>query len=343
MAKKKKVVIVVPTIREQSIKRFLQEWQREFFGNKNFNVHLILVEDNPTKTFKLLYKKSEVTHYSWEDIEKDLGKKSWIIPRRTDCVRSYGYFKAYKMNPDMIITLDDDCYPLAHYLKDIRSSLINMHWNALYNTKSKVESMWISTISDFRPRGIPYKNFKKNVIENTVLNHGLWYNVPDFDGTTQLKAKKTSGLKGYAIQQRFSMGKFFPMCGMNIAWKKEVTPAMFFLLMGQDKNGRHWGYDRFGDIWCGIFLKKISDHLGFGISSGDPIIWHDRASNPLTNIKKEKTGLRVNEYLWQKVDEVRLTSKTFKDCYYELAHKLNLNDVYWKQQKKAMKLWTTLY
>ena len=52
-----KAIVVVPTIREQCIQDFLQAWQDEF------SVHrIIVVEDNPTKTFKL--NQSNVTHYA---------------------------------------------------------------------------------------------------------------------------------------------------------------------------------------------------------------------------------------------------------------------------------------
>lgn len=342
--KKRKVAIVVPTIRENSIVRFLEEWEEEFFNNREYSIKVFLIEDNHEKTFNLSKYKGKIIHYSWSDIEMVLGKNSWIIPRRTDCVRSFGYLMAYKSKPDIIITLDDDCYPLKKYLKSTESSLIKTHWDALMGKKEeKIENAWISTIKKLRPRGIPYKKFERRYESVTALNHGLWYNVPDFDGTTQLASKKTSGLHGYAINQDIPKDKFFPMCGMNIAWKNEVTPAMYFLLMGQDIKGNHWGYDRFGDIWCGIFLKKIVDHLNFNISSGNPIIWHDRASNPLTNIKKERTGVKVNEYLWQKIDNLRLTKSSFKDCYVELSEKLDLKGEYWENLKKAMKIWASLF
>ena len=82
----KKVVIVVPTIRENNIKDFLQAWGPEFK-----TATLVIVEDNPERTFKI--GGANVEHLCHQDIDKDLGKDAWIIPRKTDCVRSYGYFK----------------------------------------------------------------------------------------------------------------------------------------------------------------------------------------------------------------------------------------------------------
>ena len=68
--KKIKTIIVVPTIREASIKRFLEEWDKELFGDKRFFVHLFIVEDNPTKTFRISLKKRRITHYSWDNDTK---------------------------------------------------------------------------------------------------------------------------------------------------------------------------------------------------------------------------------------------------------------------------------
>jgi len=339
-----KIIIVIPTIRKNSINRFLKEWKQEFLNNKKFDVNLLIIEDNPQKTFDL--KQKNLIHYSWEDIEKDLGKNSWIIPRRTDCIRSYGYWKAFQKNPNMIITLDDDCYPLKkHFTKTKnKKKFLQTHWDALNKGINIQENYWITTIKDLRPRGIPYKKrIKIKKYKNIILNHGLWYNVPDLDGKTQLSMERVSGLNNYAINQIIPKNKYYPMCGMNLAWKPEATPALFFLLMGQNENNKYWGFDRFGDIWSGIIFKKIADHLGYNISSGNPIIWHDRASNANVNFEKEKSGLRINEYFWQMIDEINLTKNNFKDCYKQIAQKLPSKNIYFIKLKKAMKLWINLF
>lgn len=340
----KKVSIVVPTIREESLTRFLEEWSNIFFENKEFDINLIIVEDNPKKTFSIK-KNPKVSHLCWEDIEADLSEKSWIIPRRTDCVRSYGYWKAYQQKPGMILTLDDDCYPIENYM-DIRSdqNLVLQHWNNLFAEVKVGVDAWTNTISKYKPRGYPYENTHKKVIPTNVgISHGLWYNVPDLDGQTQLKMKKTSGLFGYGIHQLIPKNRYYPMCGMNLAWKTELTPIMYFWLMGQHADGNHWGYDRFGDIWCGILSKRILDHLDMSVVSGNPIVWHDRASNPETNMKKESPGMPINEVLWEIVDSVKFKSEDLVTCYREIAKQLPSDSDYWIKQKEAMNLWTTLY
>src|SRR3989344_7249312 len=98
-----KTVIVVPTIRVERIQDWLEKWSGELKESQ-----IIIVEDNPQKTFHI--SQANVTHYAWDDIDKDLGENAWIIPHRTAAVRSYGFYKASQLEPDMIITLDDDCY-----------------------------------------------------------------------------------------------------------------------------------------------------------------------------------------------------------------------------------------
>ncbi|HPN38528.1 MAG TPA: hypothetical protein PL041_08985 [Melioribacteraceae bacterium] len=313
-----KVFIVVPTIRENCITDFLSAWQSEF---KDLTV--IVVEDNPQKTFNI--KHYNVLHYCWLDIDNELGENSWIIPRKTDCVRSFGYYKAYKLGADIIITLDDDCYP-------VNGNFVKTHINRLTTGN---ENAWVSSLENLIPRGVPYYNL--NRINECVLNHGLWEGIADYDAITQLTIERQKNETVW-IDKTIPVGKYFPMCGMNISWKRELTPAMYFLLMGRD-----YEFDRFGDIWCGIISKKIIDHLGYAVNSGSPAILHKRASNVWQNLKKELPGLPVNEEFWTVVDNIKLTSDSFKGCYLEIAENLEMEGEYWAKLKTAMKIWANLF
>jgi hypothetical protein len=44
----------------------------------------------------------------------------------------------------------------------------------------------------------------------------------------------------------------------------------------------------------------ICDHLGLGVKTGKPYIWHSKASNPFVNLKKEFKGI-----FWQEVRHAR--------------------------------------
>lgn len=314
-----RAAIVVPTIREKLIVSFLNAWRDALADHL-----VIVVEDNPERTFDVSLPNAQ--HYCWADIDKELGRDSWIIPRRTDCVRSYGYYKAFSAEIDFIITLDDDCYPLSE-------RFVEKHYE---NLEEPAEGdAWISTGQGLLPRGMPYETTLRSA--ECVINHGLWSKVPDFDAVTQLLNTRL-GQQFEPVEQVIPRGKFFPMCGMNLAFKPKVVPAMYFLLMG-----REWPFDRFGDIWCGVFAKRICDHLGFAVRSGEPRIEHQRASNVWTNLRKEMPGYEVNETLWRAVDSVVLTEETVRDCYGELSEKLPLTGEYWDRLRKAMSIWADLF
>lgn len=314
-----KAAIVIPTIREESIRKFLDAWRDEFSGH-----HVIIVEDRPEPSFKV--PDSNVAHYSWEDIDRELGRDSWIVPRCTDCIRSFGFYKAYQLRPDMIVTLDDDCYPDTE-------RFLNEHYTRL-NSIACSEA-WASTGDGLRPRGIPYERINRELA--CAVNHGLWTNQPDYDAITQVFNKRLGG-KFEPADRVIPRGMYFPMCGMNLAWRPEFTVAMYFLLMGKG-----WPYDRFGDIWCGLLLKKLCDHLGYGIRSGRPFIEHRRASSQWTNLEKEQPGYETNESLWQCIDAIQLSKGTLVSAYRQLSYKWNLPGDYWKKLRRAMRIWANLF
>ena len=314
----KKATLVVPTIREKCIKDFFDRWSRTPLLSQ---VDVIVVEDNPKRTFSLDgYGVTE--HISWEQIDDELEERSWIIPRRSDCVRSYGYYMAWARETPYVLTLDDDCYPCNEYFPEGEgASLLDEHVAAI-----EKKSRWFSTLSGtIRPRGIPYFNRGKRT--DIVLNHGLWTNVPDLDAPHQLVVSSNAFAERQVelgnCNDVIARGSYFPMCGMNVCWKREVTVLMYHMLMGkmlsmpneflgdlyQDEDATGYErklyrlpYDRMGDIWSGIVMKKIVDELGFSVSSGTPYIRHERASDPFKNLKKEANGLETNEKFWEHVD-----------------------------------------
>ena len=185
------------------------------------------------------------------------------------------------------------------------------------------------------PRGVPYHRTMRE--GECVLSHGLWQNVPDLDAVSQLAAVRHPHA-AVPKDQFIPRATYFPMCGMNVAVKTKVVPAFYFLLMGQG-----YTFDRFGDIWAGVLLKRICDHLGLFVHSGSPLVHHARASDVWSNLKKEVPGLEINERLWSVVDAVALTGTTFGECYAELAATLPMEGPYWDKVKQAMLVWTQLF
>jgi hypothetical protein len=150
-----------------------------------------------------------------------------------------------------------------------------------------------------------------------ALTHGMWTQVPDWDAPTQLVRSRVAG---------------------EFTFQNVAIPAFYFMLMG-----RNYEYARFGDIWAGILVKRICDHLGYAVYSGDPAVAHQRASNVWANLRKEAAGLEINETFWQAVDQVRLPRTSFGECYKELADRMQLSGEYWTRLRRAMQVWAELF
>lgn len=357
----KDICLVIPTIRENSFNDFVKRWTDIGLFE---HTDLLIMEDNPTKTFSVQNSVSNglpctLGHFAWDDITKTLRDKEWIIPRRSDTVRSFGYLEAWRAGYKFILTLDDDCYPTGEEdgVTYTGAAFLGDHLKQI--TK---RSRWFNTLNSVKPRGIPFYNV--GVQNEVIVNHGLWTKVLDYDAPFQLANPIP---EQYSFDNRIvPSGLYFPMCGMNVMWKAEYTVLMYHLLMGKrkamldsvpgtDKDGLvRLPFDRFGDIWCGILMKKVADHLGKLVSTGMPYIRHERASNPFTNLKKEANGIEVNEDLWEFIDRIKLESKnTPVDCYRLIGEcmqsftsvypKYLEYDEYFVLLSKAMVTWAELF
>lgn len=251
------IAVVVPTIREESFKVFIEAWKSLFDKHQ---VELIKVEDGAYPTAN---KKS---------VKEIMGKDSDLIYNFNDGVRNLGfaYIAKYLPDVDTIITLDDDLIPIGDPIED-HLRILDM----------RVPITWLSTASEYT-RGFPYGIREEAEV---VMSHGVWHGVKDWDAPTQL----VLGNRDVQFYQGvIPKGCLFPMCGMNLAFKRKLLPYMYFAPMTD-------GIDRFADIWCGIEAKKVIDNNGWAVVSGNAHVFHERASNVWKNLQKEAKGLEMNE------------------------------------------------
>lgn len=311
-----KSVLVVPTIRESNIVEFLERWTQQETWDQ-----IIVVEDNPERSFDLPY--NNLIHVSWREIDADLKENSWIISRRDSAIRSYGFLMANRMKADYIFTLDDDCLPCQ---KDFCATHIN---------QTVSNPRWTQLIPLMRTRGIPYRNLGQIPV---IMNVGLWNNVPDLDSIQGIAnpIDNFEAPKGNRILPR---NQYFPMCGMNLFFMSDISILMYFAPMGLNQP-----YHRFDDIWCGIIIKRICDHLDLSISCGEPHVEHCRASNAFTNLIKEAPGIEANEKFWTIVDQISLMKQNPKECLLEISVGLQQqSDQYLNRYGKALEIWAGLF
>ena len=315
----KKVAIIIPTCREDSIKLFLEKWDFPDYCK------LFIIEDNPKKKFNL--SKGIYFHGSWQDFEGM--RNNWIFSKKCGGgIRSFGFYKAYQEGFNYIISLDDDCLPTedCNGEKFVEEHLRQLEMN---------NGRWLWTTKDIRPRGVPYQNLGKE--NETLINMGFWKKNADFDAVTQLVHGSVEVPPN--LLSPIPKGYYAPICGMNLSFKSEATPLMFQPLMGEI-----YGVWRFDDIWCGIIAKKICDHLDYLIRAGSPDVVHSRASNVWSNLNKEAMGLEANEAFWEAIDDIGLKGDSINSCYTEIANALkDREEDYCKVLGTAMEKWVKLF
>jgi hypothetical protein len=345
------LAVVIATIRPESFRRWADAWA-PLLGD----TAVYVIEDQPEKT-DLGGLLPHWHHYSWQEIDAELGRNNWVIPRRSSAIKSFGFLEAYAAGADYIWTLDDDCLPEPDsplgrpypYLAALRHHLLDEYpADSWWNTLSPLE---------LYPRGYPYGIRQET--QPVMIHHGLWSGVPDLDGVTALEHHKLR-LDPCTSVERVPTGQMFPMCGMNLAFRAEMAPAMYFGLQGRQRNTVHNSvlegtrplpFDRFDDIWAGLLAKKICDHLGYAVTSGAPSVLHTKESDPAQRVIKEGPGIAAHELLWPEIAGTHVLHgvTTVKECYSELSYvvaaaapRLPYPD-YWRKLADAMHLWTELF
>lgn len=284
-----KWTVVIPTVREEKFAQFLGAWSPLF---EKHNVNLVVVQDNNdewnNRPEELPYSFYWFTH---KDIDEALQDRSWIIPRKTDCVRSFGFLIANKLETEFVLTLDDDVLPIP-------GIDIFQEYEKVFNDGAIVSSYYnvgefINNYNDIFMRGFPFGDRKK---QKVMLQYGMWAGVPDLDGITQL-AQPISDAKVTGRVQVIPRGVAVTGCIMNCAFRREFIPHFYQLLMGQDHK-----FDRWGDIWSGLIAKRVCDYNSWAVVlNGNATIEHRRASDVTANIKKEASGYSVNEQIWEMI------------------------------------------
>ena len=259
-------VIVIPTNRTSGyVEAFLRSWKKEFDG-----ADVIIVEDRKEKILQGIGHET----FDWNDIDNELKEDSWIIPRGTDCVRSFGFLKALERDPLFIVSMDDDVRPHTR-------GLLKSHYENLTKT---VPYRYISTMKGILPRGSKY-----DISSKVAISHGGWVGVPDLDADTQIHNDMHDADEEDFNEVYIPSGTLYSMCGMNVAFKPEVTKLMYFGLQG-----REFAIDRCGDIWAGFYAQSNLPY-DMGSHSGEPYVEHNKASNIWTNLHKERNAVTATK------------------------------------------------
>jgi len=262
-------------------------------------------------------------------------KYSCVIPQKCHAETSFGFLVSYDEGADVVIEIDDD-------VKILNDNFVDEHIDNLFNKEGFYVSSvgkWYNTIENLDigenlfPRGHPYERSTRNIDysweyngDQCVLNMGLWLGNPDLDALTIICQGGLDGRSNVCsnnIKYKkviVKNGTYFAICSMNTSFRRKIIPAFYQLYMN------HLNIDRYDDIWSGIFIKKIADHLNDNVCLGYPLVYHDkRPRNVFNDLRAEIEGMIITETLWKLIDDAVINNNNYFDCYDELINVIEKN------------------
>jgi hypothetical protein len=282
-----------------------------------------------------------------------------IVPYNTDCRRSIGYLMAVEQGAEVIVLIDDDNFVTdGDYLAGhaIVGKTIEMDAVASSNGWFNVCSMMRTEPERvIYPRGYPYsKRWNDGQITKfkdrgrVVLNAGLWLGDPDVDAVTRLNEPVTT-VELLTKRLMLAPGTYSPINTQNTAFHRDMLPCYYYVLTGGEF--KDLGIDRYGDIWSGLFAKKVVDHMGDRVTFGLPLTDHRRNWHDLfKDLQQELRGMIFTESLVQYLDDITLSADSYAEAYVQLAEKLHDRVVwedrideklrnYFSRLLEAMRIW----
>lgn len=208
---------------------------------------------------------------------------SWLLlvedPTRTGCAatKNRGIAEAIARKFEYICIIDDDCYPKNFASLD---SWARDHIEALQD----VECPLFEVVTDPPSRGTPY--FKRTMKMRVAASMGFWHDIPDYDAPHQL----CYHAKPMQFRPQLVFGKYFPLCGMNLAFRASEWPWCQFI-----------DVPRFDDIWGGFLWQRQAYAQNKCFNLNGPAVRHVRQSKVFQNLKIEAENLERNEELWQQI------------------------------------------
>ena len=355
-----KTSIITTTI---NLPTFLCEYYKNFdqYNHKKEDISFIIVGDNKTpkitEDFVREYSTNRYSTEYWSPKKQDKWLKETfpnknekiktIIPENDMRRRNFGYLRALDIGSDVIITIDDDNYPLPDHdwLGLHLSNLTTKHYTHISSSNSFVNACRIfESKLPIYSRGYPiaYLFTDDEIYSKTQdprqsdLNLGLWTGKPDVDSYTNLIYPDFT--TEYPINARSAYSiksdNYFPLNTQNTSFKKELSIFHNLYMEPLYNLPSH----RFDDIWVGLFCLKLIHKKGKTATFGAPIVEHRRnAHNYQKDLQTEFIGAAINTKMWEFIRDIEITSTNYNDGFLEIAAKLETEFVKILTDKKIIK------
>ncbi|XVF56487.1 hypothetical protein PTKIN_Ptkin06aG0125100 [Pterospermum kingtungense] len=317
---------------------FMNEWRPIFSP-----FHLIIIKDPDLKEELKIPEGFNLDVYKKPDIDQVVGSSTSVLFSGYSC-RYFGYLVSKKK---YIISVDDDCVPA----RDNKGFLVDAIAQHITNLTTPATPFFFNTLydpfaegADF-VRGYPF-SFRSGV--KCALSCGLWLNLADHDAPTQALKPEQRNSQYVDAVITVPARALLPLSGINIAFDREVVgPALLPALRLAGEGQFRW--ETMEDIWSGMCVKVVCDHLGLGVKSGLPYVWRNDRGDAIASLKKEWEGVKLMEEVVPFFQSVRLSREatTAEDCIVEMANavkeQLGTKDPVFDRAAKAMLDWVNLW
>jgi hypothetical protein len=205
---------------------------------------------------------------------------------KSSACKNFGTWLAYKDGEaDTIIVIDSDCI--------VPSDLIAAHRQAL----ALPGDQWANPLkgTGWYSRGYPHH--LRHV--DSWANMGLWTHELDLYGSDRVLALPNLPPSEPVCRSRVT-ASYFPLSGMNVAFRREAIPYMLFLPNFQTDDKEV--FSRHDDIWGGyIFQKAVQVHHKV-LTFGQPHVYHDTIVNPYEDAAEEVPMIKYEKEFYRAVD-----------------------------------------
>ena len=252
-----KICVVVPWHNEEQIAKFLDAWALPI---------------------------SEMASPSldWLVLQRDLDKEGCAV------TKNKGVRAAMERGADIVVILDDDCFPEMHQIplgvpaSELLPRFAKRHADCL---QPQPVTMYLP-VTDPPSRGTPFR--ERTVKLPVAASMGFWTDVGDYDAPSQLVHGATKPME---FRREPQMLHYFSLCGMNLAFRpKDWLPWCEFI-----------DVPRFDDIWMGWLWQREAYRRGYCFNLNGPLVRHSRQSNVWKNLEHEARWLETSETLWRKI------------------------------------------
>ncbi|XP_062084227.1 probable UDP-arabinopyranose mutase 5 isoform X2 [Humulus lupulus] len=304
-----KIDIVIAAL-HPDLTSFLNDWRPVFSP-----YHLIIVKDLDMKEELIIPDGFNVDVFTKSDMDRVVGSSSSILFSGYSC-RYFGFLVSQKK---YIVSVDDDCTPV----KNDDGSVVDIVAQHIANLTSPATPFFFNTLYDpYRKgadfvRGYPF-SLRSGVL--CALSCGLWLNLADYDAPTQALKPELRNSRFVDAVLTVPARTLMPLSGINIAFDRElVGPALFPALRLAGEGKFRW--ETMEDIWSGMCVKVICDHLGFGVKSGLPYVERAERGNAVDSLRKEWEGVKLMEEVVPFFQALRLNPESVKaeDCVIDIA------------------------